>query len=147
MNIIAPTEATVSWMRRVYDNAPIIGGIIGGFFFASALFYLYMRRRKLLAKIKNVDFDDDNIVVGQPSLGKVAPESDDIIVSRRVSNLQRIAPDSDGIIDDDDGNNRKFKNIRRATKTRRNSDIGNNHTNDLFNTNTIDNTNTNTNQV
>ena len=56
-----------------------------------------MRRRKLLTKIKNVDFDDDNIVVGQPPLGKIAPESNDIVVSTRVGNLQSIAPDPDPV--------------------------------------------------
>lgn len=51
-----------------------------------------MRYKKIATKVKNVEFDDNNIIVGQhSSLGKVAPsDNNDIVVGHSSGSLQRV---------------------------------------------------------
>ena len=77
--------------------------MLGGVFLVAGVFYAYMRYKKLATKVKNVEFDDNNIIVGQhSSLGKVAPsDNNDIVVGHSSGSLQRVAsePDLDPVIE------------------------------------------------
>jgi len=104
-----------------------------------------MRYKKLATKVKNVEFDDNSIVVGQhSSLGKVAPsDNNDIVVGHSSGSLQRVGsePGLDPVLEKtgSDGNiivghaNSNLQSVapepglktrQTVTKIRRDSDIG-----------------------